>query len=529
MLLYGQYARKSDDDKSVTEKSIGDQLSDLKLIIERDNLSVVKTWKESSSAKTPGKRPFYDEMVKLIEEGKINAIICWHINRLARNMKEGGEIAQLLIDGKIQEIRTLNGVYKPGDNIIPLVVETASATQFSLDHTIVVTRGMKSKFAKGGCNYKAPQGYYNARHPLNLKVGIIERDPTRYDLIRKAWDMFLTGAYTPVQVIETLNIVWGYRTRPTKKIPSRPLGRNYGYHLFSQPYYAGFVREQGNLVSIPDFEPMVTMDEFQKAQELLAKHDPKQARYTHSYPYTGLMICGYCGQQITGEKRLISTEEIWENYHCADSYKKCTKKGIARKDVQDAIISKLNSITIDEELCKIALDNIVRELDSQTQPIQSLYKQQGNTLAEIEESLSNLADMWIQGLMKDRKLYQEKETELTTKRNELLVNANSARNELETMRANAMAASNYIVFARDNFMVADDERKREIAHALGVKYTFYGREKKIEVDIDPLLIETVKFSEEAQKSLALTEIDYSTGYTKEKTGLLQPVLSFGGP
>src|SRR5665213_107656 len=123
MLLYGQYTRKSDDDTSVTEKSIGDQINDLKVIIEREQLSVVKTWKESSSAKTPGVRPFYDEMIKMVEEGKINAIICWHINRLARNMKEAGEIAQLLIDGKIQEIRTTNAVYKPGDNIIPLVVE----------------------------------------------------------------------------------------------------------------------------------------------------------------------------------------------------------------------------------------------------------------------------------------------------------------------------------------------------------------------------------------------------------------------
>jgi DNA invertase Pin-like site-specific DNA recombinase len=525
MLLYGQYVRKSDDDKSVTEKSIGEQLNELQPIIEREQLSVVKTWKESKSAKIPNCRSDYAEMIQLIEEGVINAIICWMINRLIRNMEEGGKLVQLFIDGKIQEIRTPSGIYRTGDNIMPLVIEAASATQFSLDHTKNVNRGMKGKFLKGGCNYKTPQGYYNARHPLNLKVGVIERDPARYDLICKAWDMFLTGAYTPVQVIATLNDVWGYRTRPTKELPSSPLGRNYGYHLFTQPFYAGYVRERGKLVQIPDFVPMVTMEEFQQAQELMGRKVSRQARYTHNYPYTGLMICGYCGQQITGEKKKISTDEIWENYHCADSYKQCTKMGIARARVEEKIISELNSVTIDKELCEIALNNIVRDLEGQTRPVQSLYEQQNHTLGEIEKKLGNLADMWINGMMRDETLYKEKEVELTTERNNLVINTEKARNELEKMRANAMAASNYIVFARDNFMVASDERKREIAHALGIKYVFFGRDKKIELEINPLLIETVKFAKEIQKALELAK----SGSTKEKASDFSLALSVGGP
>lgn len=97
--------------------------------------------------------------------------------------------------------------------------------------------------------------------------------------------------------------------------------------------------------------------------------------------------------------------------------------------------------------------------------------------------------------------------------------------ELDKMRANAMAASNYVVFARDNFMLAKDERKREIAHSLGFTYKFYGREKKIEVEVHPLLVEVVGFAKHLEKALEL-EI---TGYTKEKTGSLQPALSSGGP
>jgi site-specific DNA recombinase len=525
MLRYGVYARKSDDDKSVTEKSISDQLAELSLIMQRDGLNVLNgcTWKESKSAKVPRMRPLYSEMIRLIEEGTIDAILCWHINRLVRNMEEGGKLAQLLIDGKVREIRTPSAIYRTGDNIMPLVIEAASATQFSLDHTKNVNRGMDSKFAKGGCNYKVPQGYRNGRHPLNSNIGTIEKDPQRYDLIRKGWDMFLTGAYTPVQVIQVLNDVWGYRTKQTKKLASASLGENYGYSLFSNPFYAGYVRQNGKLVRITEVEPMVTPDEFSKAQEMLKGHKT-QAYRSHEYPYTGLMLCGYCGKQITGEKKNISTG-VWENYHCSDPMGGCTKKGMARAAVESKVIEALESITIDEELCQIALRNICRELDSQTGKVSSLYEQQNQTLVQLESRLSNLADMWISGLMKDERLYKEKEEELTGERNGLVIKVDGCRTELEKMRANAIAASNYIVFARDNFMVAKDRRKREIAHALGTTYTFYGKEKEIEITVDPLLVEVVKYAKEVRISLALEFL----GSDKQKIGTLQPEVLPGGP
>ena len=93
------------------------------------------------------------------------------------------------------------------------------------------------------------------------------------------------------------------------------------------------------------------------------------------------------------------------------------------------------------------------------------------------------------------------------------------------MRANAIATSNYVVFARDNFMISSDKRKREIAHALGTAYLFNGKEKRLDLQIHPLLLEVVKFTREIQASCELAE----SGSGKEKTGDNSPVLSFGGP
>src|SRR5258706_14077790 len=106
MLHHAIYSRKSDDDTKVTEKSIKEQNEVLQKDIDRDRLLVLHRWEESKSAKIPGVRPLYSLMIRLIEKGEINAILCWHITRLVRNMEEGGKMAQLLIAGRIRQTRT---------------------------------------------------------------------------------------------------------------------------------------------------------------------------------------------------------------------------------------------------------------------------------------------------------------------------------------------------------------------------------------------------------------------------------------
>src|SRR5579863_7612368 len=185
MFRYAIYARKSDDDTSVTEKSIGEQLLEADRIATQSSLQVLWRKTESKSAKIPDVRPVWKELVCLIEAGSIDSIICWHINRLVRNMKEGGHLVQLLIDGKIKEIRTPHACYRSGDNILPIVLEAAQATQYSLDLTNTVKRSMAGNFKAGGCNHRTRPGYFNARDPLNRKRGVVERDGHRFELIRK--------------------------------------------------------------------------------------------------------------------------------------------------------------------------------------------------------------------------------------------------------------------------------------------------------------------------------------------------------
>lgn len=230
----------------------------------------------------------------------------------------------------------------------------------------------------------------------------------------------------------------------------------------------------------------------------------------------------YCNRQITAEKRMIAGN-IWEHYACGNNA--CTKHGMSRASVETYVLQALASITIDNDLCQCALDNILRDLQTQTEPITILYEQQNRTLADIEKALSRLAEMWINGLMTDAETYKAKESELVNERNILLLATQAKRNELERMRENAKAAANYVVYARGNFIASGDAHKRRIAHALGSQYIFYGKEKEITVQVHPLLTEFVAFANLIKHSLEVVK----AGYSKQKQPTFEKLVVYGGP
>ena len=246
-LRYALYTRKSDPDVRETEKSTSEQVHEWQTIAQERGYTIVHTYEESQSALTSGQRPLYNDLIKRIHAGQVNAILCWKINRLARNMREAGDIAQLLIDGHLREIRTPTAAFRTGDNILPLLLEQGMSAQYSLDLITDVVRGMEGHFQRGGHNSRAPQGYYSARHPVLRKVGIVLADEERFPVIRKGWELMLTGAYTAFQVVDILNRCDGYRTRRTAGGGHMPLSRTAGYRIFRDPFYAGYVHLRGGL------------------------------------------------------------------------------------------------------------------------------------------------------------------------------------------------------------------------------------------------------------------------------------------
>lgn len=92
-IKYALYARKSTQGDEQQERSIKDQVDEcIERVVVPDKLNLVKTIKEEFSAKEPDTRTKFKELLADIRNGKITGIIAWHPDRLARNMKDAGEL-----------------------------------------------------------------------------------------------------------------------------------------------------------------------------------------------------------------------------------------------------------------------------------------------------------------------------------------------------------------------------------------------------------------------------------------------------
>ena len=102
---YFLYARKSTDVEDKQVRSIEDQLAVLRVLARQEGLTIVEEFVEKQSAKMPD-RPVFNEMMEQIEKGEAQGIVCWKLDRLARNPIDAARVQWFLQQSVILHIKT---------------------------------------------------------------------------------------------------------------------------------------------------------------------------------------------------------------------------------------------------------------------------------------------------------------------------------------------------------------------------------------------------------------------------------------
>lgn len=336
------YARKSTESEDRQVQSLEDQIRFLTELAQREKLIVVEIFQESKSAKEPGRRPEYDRLVADIQSGRIEGILTWSIDRLSRNQLEGGQIAYLLSSGKLSVIRTADRIYRPEDSALLMAVETGMATAFIQNLSRNVKRGLQGKFERGWHVAKAPLGYKNDAESLEIAP-----DPDRFDVVREAWDMLLSGEFTVSEISRVM------QERGLTKWQRRgiqpPISRNTFDDVFKNRFYVGEIKMNG-MTRQGKHVPMITEDEFAKAQRVLQglKHRPR--KHNLAIRLKGAFTCATCGCAIVGEQKVKTFPRTgrtvtYTYYHCSGR-RGCSTQSIREEDLVAAIAKFADSMRV---------------------------------------------------------------------------------------------------------------------------------------------------------------------------------------
>jgi len=453
-IKYFLYARKSSESEDRQVQSIDDQINRLKKLAGDLNLDIKKIYTEAKSAKKPNNRPIFDEMLERIENGEANGVLCWQINRLSRNPVDSGKLSWLLQQGVLRSIQTIDRQYLPDDNVLLFNVESGSANQFILDLSKNVKRGIQSKLEKGWRPGMAATGYLN-----DLATHTIIKDTARFNLIRRAWDLMLTGNYTVPQVLDKLNNEWGFLSVKRKKSGCKPLAMSGLYAVFTNLFYVGIIIHKGQQYA-GKHDPMITLEEFDRVQTILGRKGKPRPKH-HEFAFTGSIRCGMCGCLYTAEtkKRLLKSGKIHEHtyYHCTRRTKKvkCTqKKNIPADDLELAIEKEIEKYTILPEFLQWALEGLNKKNDTEIEDRSKIYEMQHKTLVETQKELDELTRMRYRQLIDDEVFIKEKTT-LQNKITQLKESLRGTETRAEKWLELTEKTFNFATYARQAFISAE--------------------------------------------------------------------------
>ena len=227
-----------------------------------------------------------DEMKsKILADPDIKAVVCWHLNRLARNESMAMNIKDFLVQNKIQlyvnepTIKLFNndGTINEGAELIFNLFATMSKQQIS-ELRQKVKRAKKRDMAArkyiGGpvvsFGYFVDTDKYVKPHPTDSKI------------IQDIFNLYATGEYSYATLMAEINE--RYATNFTS---------HYMYTvLHNKRYYDGVM-----------YEPIITEEQYRKAEEKRDANNFKPMQSKHRHFANRLIKCPICGRGLTGNIR----------------------------------------------------------------------------------------------------------------------------------------------------------------------------------------------------------------------------------
>lgn len=497
---YILYARKSTESEDRQVLSIESQINELKALAQREGLQVVRVMQESRSAKQLG-RPVFAEMIDRIGRGEASGILCWKLDRLARNFIDGGQVIEMIQSGVVQHIRSFERSYYPEDNVLLMAVELGMANQFSRDLAVNVKRGLWAKAQMGWYPVQPPLGYMNSK--TNEKgSNTILVDPKRFPLVRKLWDMMLAGGYTPPALWRFANDDMNLRTRRGLKI-----ARSNMYVLLTNPFYYGsfeWPRGSGNWYQ-GKHDAMITPEEYDKVQILLGQRGrPRPKR--HVFAFAGTMKCGECGLSITAESRTKVQKNgnvhHYTYYHCTKKRVPCSQGSIEESALNAQIIKCLTSLQIPDEFHKWAMKWMEHENAKEREIREDVRAARQKAYDQAVRILDRYMEMRVRDELTEEEYRLKKALALKEKaRCFALLNDTDA--QITRGVHNMETALNFVVHAKEEFERGDLEKRRRILLALGSNLSL--KDKKLSIDLEETLLPMKRLASAVQDIHAALE------------------------
>lgn len=386
------YTRVSTDEQKETGFSLQEQLRQLTNYCEQKGYEIVHHYQDDHSAKDFN-RPEFQKFLSDLKGKKIKPTIflVTKIDRFSRDLHLTLEMAAYMKSVGIELYSLSEGTYDFSDpfKYFANVIQSASAQYFNLQLGENTRRGMRQAMREGRYVQKAPKGYTD-----NKTLKTKEIDPVTGPLIKEAFELLGTGAYSAAEVLQIMR---------TKGLVC---AKQTFLNIMRNPFYAGIIvipawkDEAEQKVKATSYQPLISEELFYQVQDIMngrRKYVNLKTTKNDLLPLRGHLICPTCGHNLTGSGstgRDKSKKHYY--YHCQEKYN-CNVRFPANP-TNDEFLQLLNSFEIKEEVLRLYFE-ILKEVFQRND--QKRINDVAATDKEIERVKAQISKLQIRFIEED--------------------------------------------------------------------------------------------------------------------------------
>lgn len=400
MMETGIYVRVSTEEQAQEGYSIRAQEQKLKDYSRIKEWGVYKVYMDDGiSGKNIEDRPAIQEMITDIQNGKVNNVLVFKIDRLTRNT------ADLIY------LVNLFNTYDCAFNSLSESIDTQTAS----GRMFIKMIGIFAEFereniierSKIGFERKVREGYTLAtRTPsygYDRKIGEKIQTINEFEasIVREVFDMFVNKNMSCLEIANNLN---------ERKIPTK---ENAVWHtrtiknMLTNCNYVGRVRyatkdKNRHFEAEGAHEPIISKELYEETQNLIQKISVKSytKRPKEDSYYSGILFCAKCGGKMTSHgnyrKDKNGNIDVGRDYRCSNYIKKtCSASNVSHKKVEQAFrdyINNIEDLSIPDEI------KIAEQQERQRQNadlLNGLYKQE----KALEHKEKEIVKFYVSGSM----------------------------------------------------------------------------------------------------------------------------------
>ena len=367
------YARYSSSGQR--EESIEGQLRDCKEYAKKNGLLVVGEYIDKALTGRSDKRPDFQRMLRDSERGAFKVVICWKMDRFARNRYDSAMYKYKLKKNGVRLVYAMEAIPEGPEGIILESVMEGYAEYYSENLSQNVKRGYYDSALELKTLGQTVLGYKKGPD------GRFEIDPPAAAVVRRIFEEYAAGEKAK-DIIERLNEE-GHRT-----VRGGLFNKNSVRRILENEKYIG-VYEFKDIRVENGIPPIVSKDLFEKCGQMVKLHHrAPAARRDTSFLLTTKIFCGECGEAMTGDAGTSRTGVVHYYYICNGRRRhKCKKERVKKDQIEQAVINELvRLIHSDDFIEKVA--DLVMEFQEKERDDSTLHALEARQ-KEVEKKIRN--------------------------------------------------------------------------------------------------------------------------------------------